>query len=190
MNRVYKISYYILFILRAIFYPMKIKGRENIPDGAAMVCCNHSNNIDPILLAYAIGAKHPLHFMAKAELFKTKFLSRVIKIYGGFSIDRGKNDINSIRTAMKLLKDGEKIGIFPEGTRASEDDEVEGKTGTVRLAMKMKVPVLPVYMTRNKRLFHRVYAWIGEPYYVAAEPGADFALLSAELMKKIYGLKE
>lgn len=190
MNRVYKISCFLLQFVIWIIFPTRVTGRENIPEGGAIVCANHSDYLDPILLALAFGPKHCIHFMAKIELFKTRFLSWLIRTYGGFSVDRGKNDINSIRMAMKYLKTGEKIGIFPEGTRSSEDDEGEGKSGTVRLAAKMKVPVVPVYITRNKKPFRRVNVNIGEPCYIDQRPGENTDELSAGLMRKIFELKE
>ncbi|MCL1829614.1 MAG: 1-acyl-sn-glycerol-3-phosphate acyltransferase [Oscillospiraceae bacterium] len=189
MKAVYLFSYYLLYPLMLLLYPMKISGRGNIPSGASIICANHSSAIDPVLLGFAIGPSVFIRFMAKAELFKSRFLSRVIGLYGGFSIDRGKNDINAIRTVMKFINNGETIGIFPEGTRKEEDDLSSGKTGTVRIAAKFKVPVLPVYMSRNKKLFRRIYVNIGEPYYISAEGKSDYSKSAEELMQRIYDLK-
>lgn len=189
MNRIYKISYYVLYLLRMILYPMRFTGRENAPEGAAIVCANHSSYIDPILLAFAFGPKHYLRFMAKIELFQNKFLSWLIRTYGGFPIDRGNSDITAIRTAMKILRDGGKVMMFPEGTRVSEDDAVAGKSGAVRLAMKLKVPIVPVYITRGKKLFHRTEIHIGPPYMIDASASAEFDVLAGQLMEKIYALK-
>ena len=187
MNRIYKISYYILYPLRMLLYPMRTTGREHVPEGAAIVCATHSSYMDPILLAFAFGPAHYLRFMAKIELFRNKFLAWLIRTYGAFPIDRGNNDITAIRTAMKILRDGGKVMMFPEGTRVSEDDAVAGKSGAVRLAMKLKVPIIPAYITRGKKLFHRTEIHIGRPYTVDA--GENFDALTSQLMEKIYELK-
>ena len=190
MNAIYKISCLILYPVIHLMYPMKIAGRKNIPEGATIICSNHSDAIDPVLLGFAVGPKVVIHFMAKAELFRNRFLSLLIKLYGGFSIDRGKNDISAMRTAIRLLNKGEAIGIFPEGHRTENDDPSSGKTGTVRLAAKLKAPVLPVYMSRKKRLFRRINVRIGEPYFISAKDKKDYPVLAEELMKRIYDLRE
>lgn len=189
-NKLYSFLVVIVKVICRVIYPTRCIGTENIPEGAAIVCATHSNYIDPILLALAFGRDDPIHFMGKKELFKIPVLSGIMRALGAFPVDRGSSDITSIRTAMRFLKDGEKVGIFPEGTRTSEDEEADAKTGAIRLASKMKVPVVPVYLTRKKVIFRKADLIIGEPYYITGEKRGEFEMLSQELMGKIYELRD
>ena len=134
-----------------MLYPMRSRGQENIPEGPALVCANHSNLVDPLLLAGAFGKRHFMHFMAKLELSAVPVVGAVLRSCGVYFVDRGRQDIDAIRNTMRFLKRGEKVCMFPEGTRTSEDNSVEAKTGAVRIASRMKVPIVPVYIPRRKR---------------------------------------
>lgn len=185
----YLVVFYILRPLCALLYPMRYTGRENVPEGPAILCANHSNFIDPVLLALACGKKHWLHFMAKEELMKKPVLGWILKGIGSFGVQRGRSDINAIRTAMKYLKSGEQIMMFPEGTRVSADEGQEAKTGAIRLASKLRVPIVPAYIPRRKKIFSRVRIAIGQPYYVESAGRDDFEDQSRHLMEKIYELR-
>lgn len=190
MNTAFFIAYCILYVFKIILYPLVYTGRENIPEGPAMVCANHSSNADPILISYAVGLKNMMHFMAKIELFRIPLLGRILTAMGSFAVDRGNNDMVAVRTAMRYLKSGEKVMIFPEGTRVRESDAVAGKAGAVRLALRLRVPIVPVYITSNKRLFRKTYVNIGKPYYIdPSKTSEDSDELAAELMRKIYELE-
>lgn len=188
IKKAYLRVYSTLKPIATFIYPLRYSGRENIPEGPAIVCANHSNYIDPVLIAFAFGHKNLIHFMAKKELFEIPGLGALLTKCGVFPVDRGANDIDAIRTAMRCLKSGEKILIFPEGTRIAEDNAVEAKTGAVRIAAKLKVPIIPVYVPRRKKAFGRVFVRIGRPYYVNAKSHEDFTAYSRELMDKIAAL--
>lgn len=197
MNREYRayrrLHNFLSFILFP-FFRIKSVGRENIPKGPALFCANHSSNFDPILMSIAIGIQHHPHYMAKIELFRIPVVSSVLKAIGSFPVDRSRNDINAIKTALKYLKAGEKVGIFPEGTRFRSDHESEAKRGAVKMADQMSVPVIPVYIPRNKKPFHRYTIVIGTPYLVNPErkklTNADYDTIADTLMVKIAELKK
>lgn len=189
MKFAYVFWYMLLFPLAKLIVPCIVKGRENIPDGPVIVCANHTNILDPVLIAYAFGHKRQLFFMAKAELFKIPIVGSIFKTVGVFPIVRGETDINSIRTAMRHLKNGEQIMMFPEGTRVKEEDLVAAKSGAVRIAIKMKVPVLPVHLSKGKKAFHQSKLIIGEPYMLQAPADKNYAPLISELMDKIHALE-
>ena len=189
MITAYVICYLIAYPIARLILPCRFFGRENIPEGPLVVCANHSSLMDAVLLAIAFGSRRQLFFMAKAELFKIPVLGRIIKSAGVFPIERGEADINSIRTAMKHLKSGHKIMIFPEGTRFSELESVAAKSGAVRIATKMKAPILPIYITSGKKLFRSTKVVIGEPYLPQIPQNKDYTLLADELMNKIFTLE-
>ena len=189
-NRVYKVLVAVVRVICRVIYPTRICGRENIPEGSAIVCATHSNYIDPILMAIAFGGNDQIHFRGKKELFKIPLLRGLVRALGAFPVDRGGSDVTSIKTAMRYLKEDEKVGIFPEGTRVGEDESTDAKTGAIRLASKMKVPIIPVYLTRKKVIFRKVDLIIGEPYYITGEKRGEYETLSQELMGKIYELRD
>lgn len=169
-------------------------GRENLPDGAAVLCANHSSWSDPFLLWFAATKKHFVHIMAKAELFKIPVLSFFMRKLGVIPVDRGNSDVKAIKSSLRCLKEGTKLGIFPEGTRAKEDNAIEAKRGAVRIADKAGVPVVPVYIPRKKSLFRKTVVTIGKPYYINPEHEKltpdDYLAAADELMKRINSLKQ
>jgi len=179
--RAYRKLYRFFQIVLFPVFKWRCVGRQNIPAGPVMFCANHSSNFDPILISLAMGIEIHPHYMAKIELFRVPIVKRVLAAIGAFPVDRGRNDIASIKTAMKYLKAGEKVAIFPEGHRLN-DDGGEAKRGAVRIADQMSVPVVPVYIPRNKKWFHTYTIVVGAPYLVND-------VLAAELMEKITALK-
>lgn len=185
----YRFCYRIAYFIIRIFYRFDIRGRENIPSGAAMVCANHSSQIDPFFVAFAFGIAYQMHIIAKAELFRIPVLSAILKKIGMISVDRGISDVSTVKKSLGYLKDGEKVVIFPEGTRVFEDDAGSAKIGAVKLAERAGAPIVPVFLPRKKPLFHKIPVVIGEPYIIekhqkkrAAE---DYAELIDDLMDRI-----
>ncbi len=185
IKRAYNAVYSAIKPLASFLYPLRYTGRENIPQGPAIVCANHSNYIDPILVAFSFGRENLIHFMAKKELLSIPILGPILKKCGVFPVDRKNSDIDAVRTAMKCLKTGEKILIFPEGTRKNTDNAVEAKTGAIRIASRMGVPIIPVHIPRRKKIFSRVRVNIGRPYYVEATTHDDYLRMADELMERI-----
>lgn len=195
MNREYRLYKFFRAVFMAVltpFYPVRVHGRENMPDGAAIVCGNHSHWSDPILIIFAIGSRFHLHMMAKAELFLKPVLGRFLTAVGMFPVDRGNNDISSARKVIRYLKAGEKVGIFPEGTRVTDEKGGDPRNGAVYFASKLGVPVVPVYVPRNRKLFRKVDVVIGEPYSLSLNTKDTEALNaeSADLMARIESLRE
>ena len=128
-------------------------GRENLLyDEPTVVIANHSHWADPIYVGLAYP-KRQVRFMAKIELFKSKFAAFWLKRLGVFPIDRGNNDIKALKTALQVMKDGDVLGIFPEGTRDHEEKELsEFKNGTVMLAIKGKAAIIPMGITNSANL--------------------------------------
>lgn len=189
MRAAYLFYYIIAYPIARLILPCRFFGRENIPDGPLLVCANHSSLLDPVLIAVAFGRKRQLFFMAKAELFKIPLFSAILKSIGVFPINREETDISSIRTAIKHLKDGHQIMMFPEGTRVGDNDSVPAKSGAVRIAMKMKAPILPIYITAGKKLFRSSKVVIGMPYTLQAPQDKNYCPLADELMERIQALE-
>ena len=115
MRNFYNLWYLLCYPFFSIIHRVKAKGRENIPEGAAVICANHTSLKDPLTLAYSLSLKHFVRFMAKDEIMKTPVIGYLLKLAGIFGVKRGQADINAIKTALSILKNGGKLGIFPEG---------------------------------------------------------------------------
>lgn len=116
-------------VISWIIFRVHISGRENIPqDGAFVLVGNHISNFDPVILSFI--TPRPIHFMAKAELFRTKFTKWLFESVKTIKVERGSNDISAIKKSLNVLKNGEILGIFPEGTRTSgRNAESSAKSG-------------------------------------------------------------
>jgi len=188
----YRGCYRLARVAIGLFYWFDVTGIENIPVGAALICSNHSSLIDPLFIAFAFGIDSFIHFIAKVELFRVPVLSAVITGLGAISVDRGILDIKTIKRTLGYFKSGEKVAIFPEGTRAAEDDYIAAKSGAVKLAEHAGVPLVPVYIPRKKRLFRKMQVVIGKPYSIEKprqkRTQDEYAGLADILMAKIKSL--
>ena len=96
---------------------MKVTGQENLPEkGPFIILSNHRSMGDPFVLG-VLYEQGELQFMAKEELFRNPVVRWYITRMHGFPVKRGQGDLSAMRTAMQVLRDGNALGIFPEGTR-------------------------------------------------------------------------
>ncbi len=187
----YRFCYVIVRPLVGIYYPVKIYGRENIPDGGALICANHSSNVDPVFLGFALGPKRMVTPMAKESLLKIPLIGRILGKLGAFPVRRGASDVSAVKFALKQLKAGEYVVMFPEGTRVKSREEGEPKTGAAMLACRTGVPVVPIYLPIKKRVLRWNRIYVGEPMYMKSgerHPSQqDYEEMTRELMDRIYG---
>ncbi len=182
----------------SLVHPCRLIGREKLPEKGGLFCANHSCLNDPICLIVAVGPRPQLHPMAKAEFMRTPVLGWLLKKAGVFAVERGKSDVGAIKTAMKYLKNGESVLIFPEGTRIKDGvdkygNESEGKTGAAMLAVRTGAPLIPVYIPPKKPWFRFTNIVVGEPYYphVESKKGSaeEYQAIAVDLMERIYALE-
>lgn len=189
----YNIVKSIVGVILKIFFRIKVRGARNIPkDGKLILCSNHASNWDPILISIAFPRQ--IHWMAKKELFKSKFLSNLIFKLGSFPVDRNGADINAIKNALRILKSEGVLGVFPEGTRVKGFDLNNAKSGAILLSTKSKAPILPVYINGNYRPFSSLDIYIGKPIdYAKSIEGKssseDYTNMGKELLYDIYNLQ-
>lgn len=193
-NRWYSVLYWIVWSFFSIVHPIKAVGREVLPEGGALLCGNHTCMNDPLCVVFAIGHRPQCRVMAKEELMRVPVLGFLLKKVGIIGVDRGKADIGAIKAAMRALKGGEKLLMFPEGTRVEEGGEGAAHTGAAMLSTRTGVPIVPIYIPRKKKWFRRTAVVFGEPYRPRFEgrrpTPEDYERISAELMGRIYALKE
>ena len=177
-----------------LFRPVRAIGRENIPDGPAVICPNHTTADDPFFVVFAFGRHFPMRAMAKVQIMRVPFIGWILGKAGVFGVDRGAADMKAVKTALKVLKGGDKLLMFPEGTRVHEGESVEAKTGAALFATRTGAPLLPVYIQPKKTWFRRNTVVIGQPYYPEFEgrkPTADeLQAIAEDLMVRVRALGE
>lgn len=187
----FKFIYFVAAPFFKLLYRIKISGKENIPEGSAVVCANHTSMLDPIFLAIAFGISENWLFMGKAELFKIPVLNWLIKSLGAIPVNRGATDISTLRNAIDAIKSGKKVMIFPEGTRVKEgEDSASVKTGAAMIASRGGAVMVPVYISGNKKLFGKVNVVIGTPVSTDIEEKgqAKYRILSDTVFDEILKL--
>lgn len=124
---------------------MYIKGKENLPEPPFIVASNHASLLDPPLVGIACKG-YTVNFMVKQELRDFPVLGTLwTQNVACIPVRRGDNSIKGLREAVRRIKNGSIVGIFPEGTRSVDGNLQEAKTGTGFLIAMAKVPVVPVY---------------------------------------------
>jgi len=192
---IFKILYFLLRVGLRICHPIvHIQGRETLPDGPAVLCANHSHLTDPIwIVVWARLSRHP-GIMAKKELFRNRAFGWLLTKLGAFPVDRGNTDIGAIKNAMRTLKGGNKLLIFPEGTRVRKGKTSEPHAGAVLLAHRVNVPIVPVYLSVKKGLFRPITLKFGTPYHpdfhTPKPTSEEMDAHSVALMQQIYAMGE
>ena len=199
MRKIYTVLWYIIWPFFSLFRPCRLVGRERLPENGGLFCANHSALVDPLMVIMALGPKHQTRVMAKAEFMNIPVLGWLLKKAGIFGVERGKSDMAAIKTAMRFLKDGENVLMFPEGTRIKNGvdkygNEGAAKTGAAMLATRTGMPFVPVYVPTKKRWFRFTYIIVGEPYHPGTEgqrvSADEYPAIAEELMGRIYALKD
>ncbi len=173
----------------SLLYPTKIIGRENIPEGKAIIVCNHYSNADaPIMIARVF--KKGIHFLAKKELFDSKFKRWFVTRMGGIEIDRENPSASSMKEIFGLIADNQKIFIFPEGTRnkSGSEEMLPLKYGSSMFSIKTKTPIVPMIFIKKPKLFRKNYLIIGKPfelfeYYGTREYVEATALIESKMFE-------
>lgn len=154
---------FIVLVYCKIFYRVKIIGKENIPnDGSLIFCGNHRTYLDPPLILVTAG-RH-MRFIAKEELKKNPLFAFLGVIFEGIFVKRDAKDITALKEAIKTLKSGGCIGIFPEGTRNGlEKNDGKIKNGTAYMALKTGAKVVPIGIVGKSKLFTKNTIIYGKP---------------------------
>jgi len=152
-------------IVKAL-YRIEVTGLENEPDETYIVCANHSSFIDPALIACTL--KKPVRFVARSTLARFKFMNWLFSKANVITIQRGKGDVSAVRAIIAAVKNGDCVGIFPQGTRKRrilpEPEQAEGGLGLI--AASTQVPVLPVSIVTKllmPGIFRKTKLVVGKP---------------------------
>jgi len=190
------LAYILTNIFFKLFYNVKVINKEFIPkEGPAILCSAHNSVLDMFFLGFKIDRY--IHWMAKEELFRNPVLKAIFTSLGAFPVKRGKGDIASIRTALKLLQEGKIVGVFPQGTRVGRagKDKVRAKPGAAMLAVTSGVAIIPALVAREGKIFCKVRVIYGKPFKIPEKADnkkysvKELTQISNDIMEKIYSLE-
>jgi 1-acyl-sn-glycerol-3-phosphate acyltransferase len=194
INRLFPVVYVIAGFFYNIVHPIRVINRSNFPQGPALVCPNHTTLADPVIMMLAGGPTGHQRPMAKQELLEIPVLGKILSAIGVFGVRRGGNDVGAIKTAIRYLKAGDKVIMFPEGTRVTEGEDVEAKNGVAMIALKTGAPILPVYISPKKRWFRWTYVVMGTPFLPTCEnkrpTPEDYGRIAAQWKAEVQKLGE
>lgn len=163
---IYRFCRGLLRLIYKFLFRLKAHGKEHVPqEGGVLLCSNHISLLDPPTVGILLDRK--VHFMAKKELFDVFAFGWLIKQLGAFPVKRGGVSKESIKTSLSILRTGNVMGIFPEGTRSKDEDGGSGKRGAAMFALRSDAVVIPVAIIGNYKLFKKTKVVYGPPVDLA-----------------------
>ncbi len=175
----------LLMFLFNLLYRVERINLGKIPrKGKLILCSNHISYIDPVI----IGAYIPryVYFMAKKELYNNRFLGSLVFFLNAFPVNRRTLDRRTISTSFDILKGGNILGLFPEGTRSTDGILRKGKKGMGFIAAYSKTSIIPIAISGANKIVQKPYKRIFFPKIklIAGE------VIDVKSILKKYGKKE
>ena len=174
--------------------PFRFYGNRKVKDGACIYISNHYGMMDP---AYpACTTWEGIHFMAKKEVLKMPLIGFLFRKVKGITANRDGNDVRTLLDCFKCLKNGEKICIYPEGTRNKTGDEMlPFRHGAAAIAIKARAPIVPIMLYSKPRYFRMTHVLVGEPielteYYDRKLTEVDYAEADQKLYDIMLSLRQ
>jgi 1-acyl-sn-glycerol-3-phosphate acyltransferase len=176
------------------FTPMRVYGRDRIPaNGPLVLCFNHFSWLDP----WALGSVVPrtVYYVAKQEAHDHPLIGPFIRFFGTTPVRRGESDREAIRMMREVVRRGDTLGMFPEGTR-QEREPGPLRSGAAMIAVQEQVPVVcgAIHGTQDWKLgnWHPVSIAFGEPLDVTRHPrnSQGYRAASAEIQQELRRLWE
>jgi 1-acyl-sn-glycerol-3-phosphate acyltransferase len=174
----YAVCQFVARVLFVAIFGIRVYHRDRLPrEGGVLVVSNHQSFLDPILAA--VGMPRPFHPMARETLFRFPPFALVIRSLNAFPVRRASADLGAIREALRRLKAGQVVLMFPEGTRTRDGSIGRLQGGPITIAARAGVPVMPIVIDgafeswpRTHRLPrpHQIRVACGEP--LSAEDAA------------------
>lgn len=191
---VYRIARVLFTLYFRLLNRVIVRGKERqVADGPVIVYANHVSNADVFLLTMVF--RRQIRFMAKKNLFDAPIVRPFAKGFGAFPVDRDRADLTAVKTAIRILRAGGVLGIFPEGTRITGDKVSDPKGGVAMLAWKTDAMLTPVHFTYKRRLmlFNHIEMTIGSPISTAElsiqnGTAEEFKAAGEELIRRAYAL--
>lgn len=151
---------------KLIFHPIfpykKYGHKQRFNDRPYIFVCNHYSLLDVALPV--VATDKPVHFIAKKDLFEKGLMKKFVTKCQCIPVNRDGTDVKAIMQAMKYLKGGESVVIFPEGTRNKTGEIfLPFKSGAVAISVKTRTPIVPIVQIRKLKFMRRTHVFYGEP---------------------------
>jgi 1-acyl-sn-glycerol-3-phosphate acyltransferase len=185
-------------VIQSWFKPvqrLRVYGQDRIPaSGPVVIASNHIAGVDPVTLG--MSCSRSIRYMAKIELWSYPGLGKLVEHTGAFSVVRGAGDRSAIENGRRVLRSGQALGIFVEGTRQSTDEIGAAKTGAAMLAVLEDAPILPVCIqgtdSTARNPFHPVTVAWGTPIFAtgAGRGARVYRAIGDAIEEELRGLRE
>jgi 1-acyl-sn-glycerol-3-phosphate acyltransferase len=201
MTPIYRVGYTISKVVAKLGFRLRIYGRENlIEDGPAILASNHASYLDPPLVG--VSCRKDVYFLARKSLFERPVIGPLIAQLNTVPVDRDRGDVGAVRAMIKLLKSGNRVLVFPEGTRSKDGNLQPARAGVGLLIAKSLAPVVPVRVFGSYAALPRsggirfvpITVVIGKPlFFTKQDLGTDeraaYQVLSDRVMAAIAALQ-
>lgn len=203
-------TYYFFYTLskiiaRAFFNYRVVYPERMIESGPVILAMNHQSYFDPPLAG--ICSQRAVYFLARKTLFSIPLLGRLLPDFNVIPVDRDGNDMSALKNIIRLVRNGNGVVLFPEGTRSIDGSLQRARSGIGLIIAKTKAPVLPMRIFGAHEAFpknsgkinlHQITVVLGEPIHFTKEEltpidGNDRLLyqqLSDRVMNAIADLKK
>lgn len=166
MNRTYRLAQFLSYCYLKYFHRFEVKGLDNVPPkGGFILACNHLSYLDPP----AVGCRIPrnLHYFARDSLFLGPLGFLITKL-NSIPVNRDQLDLGTLRKVLSVLKGGEPVLVFPEGTRSPDGTLQKSQKGLGLLVHKSGVPVLPARLHGSFEILGKgkLFPRIGKKLYL------------------------
>jgi 1-acyl-sn-glycerol-3-phosphate acyltransferase len=201
MKPIYRLGYTISKVVAKLGFRLRTYGRENlIEDGPAILASNHASYLDPPLVG--VSCRKDVYFLARKSLFERPIIGPILAQLNTVPVDRDRGDVGAIRAMIKLLKSGNRLLVFPEGTRSKDGNLQPARAGVGLLIAKSLAPVVPVRVFGSYAALPRsggirfvpITVVIGKPlFFTKQDLGTDeraaYQVLSDRVMAAIAALE-
>lgn len=174
--------------------PFRYYGTRKVQDGPCVYVGNHYALLDPVYVLMTTW--EGVHFISKKETFDVPVLGWFMRSIKAIKANRDGKDVRTVLEGLKCLKNGEKVAVYPEGTRnKTEEGMLPFHHGAVAMAIRAKVPVIPIVMYKKPKLFHCAHILIGDPwefseYYDKKLTEEDYVQITEQVYQKMTAMRE
>lgn len=200
MTLLYRTGYLLCNLIGKLVFDFKVYGRENfIEEGAAILASNHQSYLDPPCVGMA--CRNEIYYLARNTLYQRPLIGPLLKRLNTVPVDRDRGDVSSIKTIIRLVRAGNRVIIFPEGTRSSDGKLQPARAGLGMIIAKTLAPVVPVRVFGSFEALPRggglkpgpISVVVGKPIrFTKDDLKGDrdaYQTLSNRVMEKIAGLE-
>lgn len=173
----YRVQRFVIWLMAKSYFRFRAQGDENVPSsGPVLLAANHCSFLDPPLIA--AGLSRQVTFLAKEELFSIPLFGWWIKQLGAYPVSRGQGDSAAMKKALRFLKEGKALLIFPEGTRSLDGTLQPFEEGISWLSLQSRAPVVPVLLKGTFEALpkgkiipkpERISMHVGKPVHLASD---------------------